>query len=155
MSSLITIYWTIINLLYCNAEPETGVVPLDENGKPAERVELALKSLPDYEPAKSFSADSSSPFRYWKIRDYAYAYRSKLTTPSIVSWCYIKWQLHLFSLLINPLIEFSVFKIAERFIVAIDEFNNKKPPTPLLITFDPELVREQAAASTRRFEEGT
>lgn len=108
-------------------EPETGVVPLDEDGKPEERVELALKSLPDYEPAKSLSADSSSPFRYWKIRDYAYAYRSKLITPSIV---------------------------AERFIVAIDEFSNKKPPTPLLITFDPELVREQAAASTRRFEEG-
>lgn len=58
---------------------------MDEDGKPEERVELALKSLPDYEPAKSLSADPSSPFRYWKIRDYAYAYRAKITTPSIVS----------------------------------------------------------------------
>ncbi|KAK6136437.1 hypothetical protein DH2020_029793 [Rehmannia glutinosa] len=108
-------------------ESETEVVLLDEDGKPEERVELALKILPDYDPAKSWSADSSSPFRYWKIRDYAYAYRSKLTTPSVV---------------------------AERFISAMDEFNSKKPPTPLLISYDPELIRKQAAASTRRFEEG-
>ncbi|KAL1564577.1 fatty acid amide hydrolase-like [Salvia divinorum] len=108
-------------------EPETGVVPVDEDQRPEERVELALKSLPDYEPAKSLSTDASSTFRYWKIRDYAYAYRSKITTPSIV---------------------------AERFIAAMDKFNNMKPPTPLLISYDPELVRKQAAASTRRFEEG-
>ncbi|XP_047949917.1 fatty acid amide hydrolase [Salvia hispanica] len=108
-------------------EPETGVVPLDEDQRPEERVELALKSLPNYEPAKSLSTDPSSPFCYWKIRDFAYAYRSKITTPSIV---------------------------AERFIAAMDHFNNMKPPTPLLISFDPELVRKQAAASTRRFEEG-
>lgn len=36
----------------------------------------------------------------------------------------------------------------------MDEFNNKKPPTPLLISYDPELLRKQAADSTRRFEEG-
>ncbi|KAK6135639.1 hypothetical protein DH2020_030604 [Rehmannia glutinosa] len=36
----------------------------------------------------------------------------------------------------------------------MDEFNSKKPPTPLLISYDPELIRKQAAASTRRFEEG-
>lgn len=58
---------------------------MDEDQRPEERVELALKSLPDYEPAKNLSTDPSSPFRYWKIRDYAYAYRSKITTPSIVS----------------------------------------------------------------------
>lgn len=71
--------------MYYNPESETGVVILDEDGKPEERVELALKCLPEYDPAKSWSADASSPFHYWKIRDYAYAYRSKLTTPSIVS----------------------------------------------------------------------
>lgn len=38
--------------------------------------------------------------------------------------------------------------------MAMEEFDNMKPPTPLLITYDPELVRKQAAASTRRFEEG-
>ncbi|KAG6421948.1 hypothetical protein SASPL_118508 [Salvia splendens] len=114
-------------LLYSNAEPETGVVPLDEDKRPEERVELAVKILPNYEPAKSLSTDPS-PFRYWKIRDFAYAYRSKITTPSIV---------------------------AERFIAAMDHFNNMKPPTPLLISYDPELVRKQAASSTRRFEEGS
>ncbi|KAK4491180.1 hypothetical protein RD792_001911 [Penstemon davidsonii] len=107
-------------------ESETEVVLLEEDGKPEERVELALKSLPAYDPAKSWNADSSA-FHYWKIRDYAYAYRSKLTSPSIV---------------------------AERFISAMEEFNNKKPPTPLLISYDPELIRKQAAASTQRFEEG-
>lgn len=71
--------------MYLDSESETEVVVLDEDGRPEERVELALKSLPDYDPAESWSADSSSHFRYWKIRDYAYAYRSKLTTPSIVS----------------------------------------------------------------------
>ncbi|KAL0335020.1 UNVERIFIED_CONTAM: Fatty acid amide hydrolase [Sesamum radiatum] len=108
-------------------ESEPEVVLLDEDGKPEERVELALKTLPDYDPANSWIPDSSSPFRYWKIRDYAFAYRSKLTTPSAV---------------------------AERFISALDEFNSKKPPTPLLISYDPELIRRQAAASTQRFEEG-
>ncbi|XP_051147267.1 fatty acid amide hydrolase [Andrographis paniculata] len=108
-------------------ESETEVVVLDEDGKAEERVELALKILPDYDPAKSWSSESISPFRYWKIRDYAYAYRSKLTTPSIV---------------------------ADRFISAMDDFKGKKPPTPLLITYDPELIRVQAAASTQRFEEG-
>lgn len=108
-------------------EPETEVIPLEEDGNPEERVELALKCLPEYDPAKNWTSDSSEPFRYWNIRDYAYAYRSKLTTPSIV---------------------------AERFISAIDEFKNNKPPTPLLIFYDPGNIRKQAAASTRRFEEG-
>jgi len=37
----------------------------------------------------------------------------------------------------------------------MEEFSNKKPPAPLLISFDAEEVRKQAAASTQRFEEGT
>ncbi|KAI5661290.1 hypothetical protein M9H77_20613 [Catharanthus roseus] len=108
-------------------EPEPGVVFLEEDGQPEERVELALKCLPNYDPAETWTTDTSVSFRYWKIRDYAYAYRSKLTTPSIV---------------------------AERFIAAMEEFNCKKPPAPLLISYDPEEVRKQAAASTQRFEEG-
>ncbi|CAI9781811.1 unnamed protein product [Fraxinus pennsylvanica] len=108
-------------------EPETGVVLLEEGGKPIERVELALKCLPDYDPANNWSSDTCASFCYWKIRDYAHAYRSKLTTPSIV---------------------------AERFISAIDVFNNKMPPAPLLISCDPEHIRKQAAVSTQRFEEG-
>lgn len=67
-----------------NLEPEPGVVFLEEDGQPEERVELALKCLPNYDPAETWTTDTSVSFRYWKIRDYAYAYRSKLTTPSIV-----------------------------------------------------------------------
>ncbi|XP_060168005.1 fatty acid amide hydrolase-like isoform X2 [Lycium barbarum] len=108
-------------------EPETAVVSLEEDAKPEDRVELALKWLPEYDPASNWSGDSTASFRYWKIRDYAYAYRSKFTTPSMV---------------------------AERFISAIEEFNNKNPAAPLLISFDPDEVRKQAAASTQRFEQG-
>lgn len=77
--------WLKILWLDLNSEPETEVIPLEEDGKPEERVELALTCLPEYDPAKNWTSDSSEPFRYWNIRDYAYAYRSKLTTPSIVS----------------------------------------------------------------------
>ncbi|KAK9905199.1 hypothetical protein M0R45_000395 [Rubus argutus] len=108
-------------------EPETGVVVLDENGKPEDRVEVALKCLPNYDPATCLNGGSSPSFRYWKIRDYAYAYRSKIATPSVV---------------------------AENIISAIEEFSNKSPPQPLLLSFDAEEVRKQAAASTKRFEEG-
>lgn len=65
-------------------EPETGVVVVDEDGKPEDRVEVAFKCLPNYDPATSFNGDASLSFRYWKIRDYAYAYRSKIATPSMV-----------------------------------------------------------------------
>ncbi|XP_068319896.1 fatty acid amide hydrolase [Pyrus communis] len=108
-------------------ELEAAVVVLDEDGKPEDRVEVALKCLPQYDPASCWNGNSIQSFRYWKIRDYAYAYRSKLATPSMV---------------------------AEHIISVIDEFSNKKPPQPLLITFNPEDVRSQAAASTKRFEEG-
>ena len=68
-----------------NLEPELDVVPVGEDESPVNRLETALKCLPQYDPSLSFQADSGSSFRYWKIRDYAYAYRSKLTTPSVVS----------------------------------------------------------------------
>ncbi|KAK9071080.1 hypothetical protein SSX86_009648 [Deinandra increscens subsp. villosa] len=107
-------------------EPEPAVVFLKEDGKSEERVDSAVRCLPQYDADSNHSSDST-PFRYWKIRDYAYSYRQKLTTPS---------------------------SVAEHVIFAIEEFGNKKPPTPLLISFDPEDVRKQAAASTQRFEEG-
>ncbi|XP_041011617.1 fatty acid amide hydrolase isoform X2 [Juglans microcarpa x Juglans regia] len=108
-------------------EPEHGVVTLHEDGKPEDRVESALKCLPDYDLPGSWNGNQDPPFKYWKIRDYAYAYRSGLATPSIV---------------------------AERIIPIIEEFSSEKPPQPLLISFDAEEVRKQAAASTKRFEEG-
>lgn len=66
-------------------ELETGIVIVDEDGKPEDRVETALKCLPRYDPASSWNEDLASSFKYWKIRDYAHAYRSKLVTPSMVS----------------------------------------------------------------------
>lgn len=107
-------------------EPESGVVFLKVDGKSEERVESAVRCLPQYDAASNHNSDAT-PFRYWKIRDYAYSYRSNLTTPSMV---------------------------AEHVINAIEEFSNKKPPTPLLVSFDADDVRKQAAASTQRFQEG-
>ncbi|XP_031096931.1 fatty acid amide hydrolase-like [Ipomoea triloba] len=108
-------------------EPEPCVSLLEEDGKPQDRVDIALKCLPYYDPASNWSSHLTAPFRYWKIRDYAHAYRLKLTTPSVV---------------------------AERFISAMEEFDAKNPTAPLLISFKPDEVRKQAAASTQRFEEG-
>ncbi|KAK6945877.1 Amidase signature domain [Dillenia turbinata] len=111
---------------YPPQELENGVVDVEEDGKPEERVEIALKCLPPYDPASCWANETNS-FRYWKICDYHYAYRSKIVTPSIV---------------------------AERFISAIEEIHSKMPPTPLLVSFDADELMKQAVASTRRFEEG-
>ena len=64
---------------------EPDVVVLEEDGNPEARVESASKCLPHYDPASNWSSDLLSSFRYWKIRDFAYVYRSKLATPSMVS----------------------------------------------------------------------
>ncbi|KAF4355811.1 hypothetical protein G4B88_024981 [Cannabis sativa] len=112
---------------YPPQESEPAIVIFDEDGKPEERVSLTLECLPQYDPAKCWNGDTNQTFRYWKIRDYAHAYRSRITTPSTV---------------------------AEHVISVLEEFNSKKPAMPLLISFDAEEVRKQAAASTKRFEEG-
>ncbi|KAI7999343.1 Fatty acid amide hydrolase [Camellia lanceoleosa] len=64
---------------------EPGVVGLEEDGKPEDRVELALQCLPHYDASTCWTGDSTPSFRYWKIRDYAYAYQSRLATPSMVA----------------------------------------------------------------------
>nr|XP_043620002.1 fatty acid amide hydrolase-like [Erigeron canadensis] len=108
-------------------EQESGVVCFNEDEKSQDRVESAFACLPHYDPATRWHSEINTPFRYWKICDYAYSYRSKITTPSMV---------------------------AEYVISAIEESSNVKPPTPLLISFDAADLRKQAAASTHRFEEG-
>ncbi|XP_052878655.1 fatty acid amide hydrolase-like [Gossypium arboreum] len=108
-------------------EAEPSVVIVDEEGEPTDRVQSALKCLPHYDPASCWSGDTLPSFRYWKIRDFAYAYRSKLVTPS---------------------------KIAEEIITLVEGCKYHKAPTPLLISFDAEDIRKQAAASTQRFKEG-
>ncbi len=69
-------------------EPEPGVVFLNEDGKSEDRVESALKCLPHYDLASRWNGEPTPSFQYWKIRDYADAYRSGLVTPSMVSYCY-------------------------------------------------------------------
>ncbi|KAK9134194.1 hypothetical protein Syun_013524 [Stephania yunnanensis] len=107
-------------------EAEPRVLVMEEENIPTERVESALRCLPFYDPSSHLSG-SSSPFLYWKIRDFAYAYRSGLVTPLMV---------------------------AEHVILGVEEFNNKNPSMPWLVSFSAEEVRKQAAASTKRFEEG-
>ncbi|CAA7034814.1 unnamed protein product [Microthlaspi erraticum] len=109
-------------------KPELDVVIVDEDESPIERLETALKCLPQYDPSRSLHADPKPTFRYWKIRDYAHAYRSNLTTPS---------------------------EVAKQIISIIKEFNYDKPPTPFLVKFDANDVLKQAEASTLRFQEGS
>uniref|UniRef100_A0A7N0T0W1 Amidase domain-containing protein n=1 Tax=Kalanchoe fedtschenkoi TaxID=63787 RepID=A0A7N0T0W1_KALFE len=109
-------------------DPEVNVVAVEEDGLPTDRVEAALSCLPPHTPPTLPTLHSEAGIGYWKIRDYAQVYRSKLASPLIV---------------------------AERIISAILELRVKKPQNALLIAFDPEDVRKQAAASTRRFEEGS
>uniref|UniRef100_A0A7N0ZWT6 Amidase domain-containing protein n=2 Tax=Kalanchoe fedtschenkoi TaxID=63787 RepID=A0A7N0ZWT6_KALFE len=108
-------------------DPEPRVVVVAEDSRPEDRVSVALDCLPPYAAPSSWTHDADAPFRYWKIRDYSYAYRSKLASPTIV---------------------------AEHFISNIEELRKTKPEMPYLISFDAEDVRKQAAASTQRFEEG-
>ncbi|KAK1291175.1 Fatty acid amide hydrolase [Acorus calamus] len=108
-------------------EVEPVVMIMDEDSEPRARLETALGCLPPHDPRHRLNNTSRNSFLYWTIRDFAHAYRSKLITPSIV---------------------------AEDIISAIGDSNNQIPPLPLLIAFDPEELRKEAAASTRRFEEG-
>lgn len=75
------------------AEPENEVAIADEERDPIDCLHTATHCLPNYDPSIHHNKDSP-PFLYWKIRDYAHAYRSNVTTPSVV--CY----LHVFFLFI-------------------------------------------------------
>ncbi|XP_042435458.1 fatty acid amide hydrolase-like [Zingiber officinale] len=70
---------------YPPQESEPGVVFLGDDRHPVERVQTALECLPSYDSSREWDHDTSSPFLYWKIRDYAHAYRKDFTTPSIVA----------------------------------------------------------------------
>ncbi|KAH9300683.1 hypothetical protein KI387_012266, partial [Taxus chinensis] len=108
-------------------EPETAVDYVDEDTQPILRVEHALQCLCSYDSSKASRAACSKSFSYWTIRDYADAYRSGRTTPS---------------------------DVAEYIISAVEESLNNKPPVIFFISFIANELRKQAAASTRRFEEG-
>lgn len=113
---------------YPPQEPEQNVIVMDEDDKPEQRVAAALNCLPEYDPSKWWNGDNlETSFRYWNIRDFAYAYRARLATPS---------------------------RVAENIISALEELHRCNPSAPLLIAFDLEDIRKQAAASTERFEQG-
>ncbi|XP_015692251.1 fatty acid amide hydrolase isoform X2 [Oryza brachyantha] len=107
---------------YPPQEAEHGVVVLGDDTDPVVRVERALQLLPPH----TFNP-SPLPFLYWRIRDFAHAYRSGITTPSLV---------------------------ADHIIAAVEEWSNRKPPMPMLIYFDADDLRKQAEASTKRFHQG-
>ncbi|XP_066346397.1 fatty acid amide hydrolase [Miscanthus floridulus] len=108
-------------------DPEPEVVLVDEDRDPVERVHEALQCLPQYDPSIRWTIEENPPFLYWKIRDFAHAYRSGITTPSAV---------------------------AEYVIAGVEEWNNKKPPMPMLIYFNADDLKKQAEASTKRFQQG-
>ncbi|KAL8136544.1 hypothetical protein V2J09_002545 [Rumex salicifolius] len=108
-------------------EPEDGVIFVEEDDKSEEHVAAAIKCLPDYDPAKCWDKDLETPFRYWKIRDYAFAYQAKFVTP---------------------------LEVADNLISSLEEFNKNNPSAPFLISYDYEDIKKQAAASTERHKEG-
>ncbi|BAF13910.1 fatty acid amide hydrolase-like [Oryza sativa Japonica Group] len=112
---------------YPPQEPEQGVLLLGDDRDPVDRVEEALHCLPPYDPSLRWPAGDKPPFLYWKIRDFAHAYRSGITTPSVV---------------------------AEHIIAGVEEWSNKKPPMPMLVYFNADDLRKQAEASTKRFQQG-
>nr|CAB3486335.1 unnamed protein product [Digitaria exilis] len=69
---------------YPPQDPEPGVVLVEEDRHPVERVHEALQYLPQYDPSLRWTTEEKPPFLYWKIRDFAHAYRSGITTPSIM-----------------------------------------------------------------------
>lgn len=69
--------------------PESGVLDVEEEGEdedPLARVEVATRCLPPYDPCRHLGGEAGFPFQYWTIRDYAHAYQSNLTSPTIVSF---------------------------------------------------------------------
>ena len=60
-------------------------VLVGEDRHPVERVHEALQYLPSYDPSVRWATEEKLPFLYWKIRDFAHAYSSGITTPSVVS----------------------------------------------------------------------
>lgn len=101
---------------------------MGDDRDPVERVEQALQCLPPYDPSVRWeTTEERTPFLYWKIRDFAHAYRSRITTP---------------------------LAVAEHVIAGVEEWNNKKPPMPMLVYFNADDLRKQAEASTKRFQQG-
>ncbi|KMZ67995.1 Fatty acid amide hydrolase [Zostera marina] len=112
---------------YPPQDKEPGVIFIDDNDHPSIRAESALRCFPPYDACKHYNIDSKYPFLYWTIRDYAHAYRSGITTPSIV---------------------------AEYIIDAVDDCNKMELCMSLLIYFDANEVRKQASQSTQRITNG-
>eukprot|EP00897_Mesotaenium_endlicherianum_P009557 jgi/Mesen1/862/ME000114S10943 len=103
--------------------PEKAIQELDSNAKPTDRVERVIENLPAHVPSTS-GAVSSGAFRYWRVRDYAHAYKSGDLTPS------------------------------QRVILAAEEAKRRKPTMNFFISMDLRDIRKQAADSTQRHEEG-
>ncbi|GMH17366.1 hypothetical protein Nepgr_019207 [Nepenthes gracilis] len=58
---------------------------VEEAGRPKERVAVPWNSLPVYDHATCWNEDLTVSFRYLEIHDFAYAYQTRLATPSMVA----------------------------------------------------------------------
>ena len=130
---------------FCYADLEAAVKVIDEGSSPISRVELALECLPSHQKSVDL------PFRYWRIRDYAHAYRHESITPLDVSSLYPFPMLQILQVNLSNIY---AFQVAEHLIRAIEDSQKRKVPMSLFISFDAEVVRKQAAESSRRFSEG-
>lgn len=110
------------------AEVEAAVKVVEENRSPSARVGVALECLPPITSAGWEAEKSDVPFQYWRIRDYAHAYRTRSITP---------------------------LDVADRLIAAVEDSQRREPPMSFFISFDSKDIQKQAAASTRRFAEGS
>jgi len=82
---LLTVYCQFCVAVPNYSDPEPEVVLVDEDRDPVERVHEALQCLLQYDLSVRWTTEENPPFLYWKIRDFAHAYRSGITTPSAVS----------------------------------------------------------------------
>eukprot|EP00252_Welwitschia_mirabilis_P011975 TRINITY_DN2661_c0_g1_i10.p1 TRINITY_DN2661_c0_g1~~TRINITY_DN2661_c0_g1_i10.p1 ORF type:complete len:492 (+),score=76.64 TRINITY_DN2661_c0_g1_i10:411-1886(+) len=108
-------------------DTEQCVKYVENTTPPVLRVALATECLSSYDSLKRWGENLRNSFLYWTIRDYAHAYRSGLTTPSLV---------------------------AESMISIINESERRKPAMKFFIDFNATEVRKQAAQATQRFQEG-
>lgn len=108
-------------------ETEAAVKVVEETTPPSTRVEAALECLPPSTSADMGAGKSDVSFRYWRIRDYALAYRNGSLTPSVVG---------------------------DRLIAAVMDSEKREPSMSLFISFDSQDIQKQAAASTQRFVKG-
>eukprot|EP00249_Psilotum_nudum_P004351 c17869_g1_i2 orf=353-1378(+) len=112
---------------YLEQNVENDVIQVEEEIEPSSRVAIALECLSVPSTSECKLDQHDPPFLYWKIRDYAKAYRDGWATPS---------------------------QVAEKFIAAIEDSQRRRLQMTFFCSFSAEDVRKQASASTERHAKG-